>query len=416
MVPCYYCMCDMVKMKNIYTLCFCLLGALFLQSCKQEENSHILHIGFLTPQTGNDALAGTSCARGAKIAEDFLKKQNIQAKITIVDTESNVEAARLKTQKLIKKGVHCIIGTFNSAVSAAVAEIAEKNKIPFIINLSAADQITEQGYQYVFRNFPTATMFTQKSVQLLSDLLKISPSPLKTATLIVLNDPYGQGMLDALKAAEKNKTLPFELTNIIQFDYKTKDLSNEVAKAKSFNNDIFLVVSRSNTTNMIIREMINQKFHPKIIIGPANQGFFEKQFFSIFQNNANYIYTLHAWINPVSPLTKDALEIFSQAYPEEIFELNAAFSLEAIYIAAKAFNNMTNQKLSSLQEALQKINEKEGIMFGGNIQFDQNGQRQTLELVALMNKDQKPLITLPETAKETDCVIPFPGFNEKSKN
>jgi len=40
----------------------------------------------------------------------------------------------------------------------AIAQVAEQNGIPFVINIAAAPEITDQGYKFVFRNFPTAGM------------------------------------------------------------------------------------------------------------------------------------------------------------------------------------------------------------------------------------------------------------------
>lgn len=410
---CISCIRKMNFIKKIFFLSLFIVTLCILGGCKKEKTHQAFHVGFLTPKTGNDALSGQSCERGAKIAQEFLKTQGIDVKITIIDTESNVETARLKAQKLIQDGVHCLVGAFNSAVSSAIAEVAEKHKIPFIINLSAAEQITEQGYQYVFRNFPTTTMFTEKSVFLLNTFfkeIKDSVKDYKTATLMVLNDSYGQGMLDALQKAEMAGSLPFKIKNIIQFDHKAKDLSTEVAKAKSFNNDVLLLVSRFNTTNIIIREMINQQYNPKLIIGPANQGFFEKQFYTLFKEKSDYLYTFHTWIDPSSKIAAEAQAIFVKQYPDEIFELNAGFSLEAIYIAAKAYKNAQTTDPEALKNALKSFKEEKRIMFGGPIQFDEKGQRQNLEIIGLMNKGQKPQVVLPKSIKETDAVFPFPGF------
>jgi branched-chain amino acid transport system substrate-binding protein len=403
----------MTFIKKIFHLSLSIVVMSFLSSCKKEEASSSFHIGFLTPKTGNDALSGQACERGAKIAQEFLKAQGINVKITIVDTESNVETARLKAQKLIQEGVHCLVGAYTSAVSAGVAEIAQKHKIPFIINLSAAEQLTEQGYEYVFRNFPTTMMFTERSVLLLNTFFKEMGDAVKdckTATLMVLNDSYGQGMLDAFQKADAAGVLPFNIKHVLQFDHKAKDLSTEIAKAKSYHTDVLLIVSRVNTTNIIVREMINQCYEPKLIIGPANQGFLEKQFYNLFKEKSDYFYTFHTWVDLSSEFARSAQAIFTKQYPEEIFELNAGFSLEAIYIAAKAYQNAKTSEPTALKDALKNFKEEKRIMFGGPIQFDEKGQRQNLEIIGLMNKDQKPLVILPKSIRETESVFPFPGF------
>ena len=74
------------------------------------------------------------------------------------DTESNVDTARARAEKLIGDGAQLLVGAFDSGQTTAIAQVAEQRGIPFVINIAAAPAITEQGYKFVFRNFPTAPM------------------------------------------------------------------------------------------------------------------------------------------------------------------------------------------------------------------------------------------------------------------
>ena len=74
------------------------------------------------------------------------------------DTETSVEVARSRAEKMISDGAQVLVGAFNSGQSTAIAQVAEQKGIPYVINIAAAPPITEQGYKFVFRNFPTAGM------------------------------------------------------------------------------------------------------------------------------------------------------------------------------------------------------------------------------------------------------------------
>ena len=377
--------------------------------CSAKKKSGF-KIGFLTPKTGADAESGTSCERGARIAKDFLKSLNIDLEIIIVDTESNPEIARLKAEKLINDGVHCLIGAYNSAATATIAQVAEQHKVPFIINMAAADTLTEQGHQYLFRNFPTSKMLADNSISGMKKLFSENNFVPKTGTLIVLNDAYGQTMLDAFQKAQSQQHIPFKLEEIIQFDTKAKDLSTEVSKIKSANSDVLMIVSRINSTNLIMRELIRQKHSPKAIISPGGQGFYEGQFLKNFKKKADNLYTVNAWFDPISSLTKRAIAIFHKYYPEKLFEMNVAFSLEAIYLATMAYKQAQSNHAEKLQTALQNLSLPEGIIYGGNIEFDSKGQRTNIASVALMNKEGVPRVVSPKGLHETQAIFPFPGF------
>ena len=71
---------------------------------------------------------------------------------------SNVDTARERAEKLVSDGAQLLIGAFDSGQTTAVAQVAEQKGIPLVINVGSAPEITEQGYKFVVRNFPTVPM------------------------------------------------------------------------------------------------------------------------------------------------------------------------------------------------------------------------------------------------------------------
>ena len=118
-----------------------------------------LKVGVLLPRSGAQASIGQDCQRGVEIAPAILKELGLpELAIMNADTETNVEVARARAEKLINDGAQLLVGAFDSGQSTAIAQVAEQKGIPFVINIAAAPPITEQGYKFVFRNFPTAPM------------------------------------------------------------------------------------------------------------------------------------------------------------------------------------------------------------------------------------------------------------------
>ena len=118
-----------------------------------------LKVGVLLPRSGAQAGIGQDCQRGVEIAPAILKELGLpELAIMNADTETNVEVARARAEKLISDGAQLLVGAFDSGQTTAIAQVAEQKGIPFVINIAAAPPITEQGYKFVFRNFPTAPM------------------------------------------------------------------------------------------------------------------------------------------------------------------------------------------------------------------------------------------------------------------
>src|SRR3954464_10321634 len=118
-----------------------------------------LKVGVLLPRSGVQAGIGQDCQRGVDIAADVLKGLGMPP-LAIVngDTETSVDVARSRAEKMISDGAQLLVGAFDSGQSTAIAQVAEQKGIPYVINIAAAPPITEQGYKFVFRNFPTAPM------------------------------------------------------------------------------------------------------------------------------------------------------------------------------------------------------------------------------------------------------------------
>src|SRR4026208_2094857 len=118
-----------------------------------------LKVGVLLPRSGVQAGIGQDCQRGVDITNGLLKELGMPTlEIINADTETKVEVARSRAEKLISDGAQLLVGAFDSGQSTAIAQVAEQKGIPYVINIAAAPPITEQGYKFVFRHFPTAPM------------------------------------------------------------------------------------------------------------------------------------------------------------------------------------------------------------------------------------------------------------------
>ena len=198
--------------------------------------------------------------------------------IVNADTETNVEVARARAEKLINDGAQLLVGAFDSGQSAAIAQVAEQKGIPFVINIAAAPQITEQGYKFVVRNFPTAPMLITGALALHKDIFKASGQTPKTAVLMSVNDTFGTSMINGIKALFPKLDMPYEIVDTISYDPAAKDLSVEVGKAKATKADMLMPVSRLNDAKLIVQEMVKQRWEPMGVMNPGAPGLYEQDF------------------------------------------------------------------------------------------------------------------------------------------
>ena len=163
-----------------------------------------LKVGVLLPRSGAQAGIGQDCFRGVELSNPIFKSIGLpELEIMSADTETNVEVARSRAEKLIADGAQLLMGAFDSGQSSAIAQVAEQKGIPFVINIAAAPPITEQGYKFVFRNFPTAGMILSDAFANQKEVFAASGKEPKSVVFLHVNDTFGMAMKNGVGAVGK---------------------------------------------------------------------------------------------------------------------------------------------------------------------------------------------------------------------
>ena len=373
-----------------------------------------IKVGNLLPRSGFEALIGENCQRSVNLAKQMLPEMGYSIEIMDADTESKPEVARTQAEKLIRDGAQMLVGAFDSGQTAAIAQVAEQNGVPFVINIGADPTITEQGYKFVFRNFPTAVMLGTNGLSRFNDLFKATGTTPKTAVLMHVNDTFGQAMLRGINANMPKLNLPFKIVETIGYDPQAKDLSIEVAKAKAAGADLHMVVTRLNDAILMTREMVKQKYEPMAVISPGSPGMYQTQFFKVLGKYAEYAITNIPWLDPKQELAQRFEAAFAKAHPGEICDLDAGFTFEGFLVCADAYKRAGSTKPEALVGALKATNLKERIMIGGPITFNEKGQNVNLPSGTVQNRGGKPVVVLPPESAVMKPVFPVPGWSKRT--
>src|SRR6516165_7096592 len=274
-----------------------------------------LKVGVLLPRSGFEAGIGQDCQRGVDVAPAILKSLNLPA-LTIMDadTESNVDTARARAEKLINDGAQLLMGAFDSGQTTAIAQVAEQKGIPFVINIAAAPDITEQGHKFVFRNFLTAQMILSSAFENQLELFNLIGASPKTVVYMHVNDTFGTAMTKGINAVMPKFNMPYKIVDEIAYDPTARDLSIEVTKAKAANADSLLVVGRLNDAMLITRELVKQRWTPQAILS-MGPGWYEDQYLKTLGRLSDGPISLVPFQDPNKKLTKVLDAALAKAYP-----------------------------------------------------------------------------------------------------
>lgn len=373
-----------------------------------------LRIGVLLPKSGLQGLIGQSCQKGADLAPSVIKDLlGIDIELMNADTETHVDTARTRAERLIQDGAHCLVGPFDSGAAAAIAQVAEQRGVPFIINIAAAPQITEQGYKFVFRNFPVASELVRNGLALIADLFRATGAAARNAVFMHVNDTFGQANAKAISALMPQLNLPFRLLETISYDPAAKDLSVEVAKAKSTRADFLLLVSRLNDAILLRREIVKQRWNIMGIVSPGSPGMYEKQFYQTLGKLSEGCVSNVPWFDPKAALTKSVDAAFRKQNPRDqlrFHALNVGYTFEAILVAADAYKRTKSTDAQTLTEAIRSTGITSRMMLGGAIKFNAKGQVEGNLSACIQNQGQQPVVVLPKPSAEAKPNFPWSEY------
>jgi branched-chain amino acid transport system substrate-binding protein len=372
-----------------------------------------LKVGVLLPRSGVQAGIGQDCQRGVDVASGILKSLGLpDLEIMNGDTESNVDVARSRAERLISEGAQLLIGAFDSGQTTAIAQVAEQKGIPLVINIAGAPQITEQGYKFVFRNFPTGRTIAADAFLNQKEVFAIAGVTPKSVVFMHVNDTFGTAMQNATHALVPKFKMPYKIVDEIAYDPAARDLSVEVAKAKAAKPDALLVVSRLNDAILLTREMIKQRWTPMAILS-MGPGWYEDQYLKTFGKLSDGPMSFVPWYDPHKKLSKQLAAALAKRYPGINMNTNHVFTFEALLVAADAYKRAGSTDPQALAAAIRKTHITNNVTIGPGIQFDAKGQNDKVKDAAIQNRGGKFVTVAPKEAADGKPVMPLVAYNKR---
>jgi branched-chain amino acid transport system substrate-binding protein len=373
----------------------------------------VLKVGVLLPRSGYQAGIGQDCQRGVDIANGILKDLGLPPlQIMNADTESNVEVARSRAEKLIGEGAQLLMGAFDSGQSSAIAQVAEQKGIPFVINIAAAPPITEQGYKFVFRNFPTAPMILRDAfIEQKQIFAEVGAAP-KSVAFLVENDTFGTAMLKAIPGVMPKFNMPYSIAGTISYDPSARDLSVEVAKAKASGAEALLVVSRLNDAILLTRELVKQRWTPMAIMS-MGPGWYEDQYLKTLGKLSDGPLSFAPWYDPNKKLSKQLGAALAKAHAGVNLNTNHVYTFEALLVASDAFKRAASADPKALADAIRKTDIKNNAAIGPGIQFNAKGQNDKIVGGTIQNRGGKLLTVAPKEAANGKAEWPLKPYNKR---
>ncbi len=229
--------------------------ALFLVlGCFTGAMASEVKVGALMAFTGPLKEFGPLIRNGAVLAEEQLNKAGLKVKLIQEDTETNPVAGINAAKKLVNiSNVSAIIGALSSGVTISVAEsVTIPNGVLLISPASTSPLITylpaDKGKDLLFRTCPSDALQGIAAGQ-------VAAKRYKTASIIYVNNPYGQGLANEFKKSfEKNGG---KVLTMVPIDNKTQETyTAELKKALQNKPDVLCAYTYPQHARIYLKEAI----------------------------------------------------------------------------------------------------------------------------------------------------------------
>lgn len=207
------------------------IGVLVIASTTSKPQNSTVKVGAILPLTGPAAVWGEAIRNGIGLA--LKDKQNIE--VVYEDSKALPADGASAYQRLMTQNVDAVISAY-SGVSIPLTKLAERNKVPLIMTIVAADGVTnEYSYRYYAKpNSYVEPAFTDTA------------SPLKNFTDIAVlyrNDEFGKSVDNILvsTAGQNDKKIVANES----FNPNDTDFSTQLTKIKATKPQIVMFIAGS---------------------------------------------------------------------------------------------------------------------------------------------------------------------------
>jgi branched-chain amino acid transport system substrate-binding protein len=383
-------------------------------------------IGVIHPVTGPLAEPGQACRLGAQMAADAVNAAGgikalggMKLELLVGDTQTKPDVGRTEAERVVSQGAQMLMGSFDSGSTAAMVPVAQQRRVPFLVDIAAADPITanvarsvkegQQKVQYVYRNFPTGSTFGRKAVQYFSEIFTEAGVSPKRVVLMYCNDLFGQNSAKGFQAAYAATKPTWEIVEVIPWPEPPQDLSTEVARAKAAKPDVLAPIPRPASAQVLLPEIAKQRIEMLGVVSPGGPGLYETGQLAVLKEYLEYVMASVPWPNFKNPKTQALAAEYLKRSGGRMFDTNSGYSYDGMSLIADTLERAKSTDADTIVEALKKTNYTAGLMqYAGPIVFNELGDNPNAVPTMIQILGQKPVAVWPKEAALLKLVFPRP--------
>jgi len=378
-----------------------------------------VRVGASLSQTGTYAPFGPIQLRGYQLCIKHTNDKGgvLGRKLELVvedDQSQPATAARIYDKLITQDKVEAILGPYGSPMLEAVADVAEKHRMPMMAATGATSSIFKKGRKFVFMVLsPAETYF---------DGLIDMAAKRGLRTLAVVNEDTlfpGASARGTVDLAKK-KGLHVVLAEV--YPKGTTDFAPILDRVRAANPDVLAVPTYFDDAVIVTRKLKELNVNPRMF--GASAGVDLPKFYEVLGRTAEFVYGASQWepelvtlraggLIPVAhqyPGAREFVESYRQAFPGADLSYHSASGYGGCQILVEAMKRAGSLAGEKLREAILKMDLH--TVFGA-FKVDQDGLQIAHKTLMFQWQDGKKVIVWPPELAPGKPRFPTPPWSQR---
>ncbi len=385
---------------------FCLLGSVAPVSAQPKTFT----VGIPLPLTGTDAKFGEMEKQAYEMAvREINAKGGVKGAKLVLDIQDSggkPETSTAIVEKFITGEKYpIVVGEYTSQCSYAVAGVAEKYKVPYLVVTGAADKITQQGWKYVFRLNPPSSLY---NLGVWSFFEKVAKP--KSIAILYENTDFGTSTAKAMKDYCDKHGIQVLLSEGYQAG--AVDFKPILQKVKSLRPDVIYMVSYLMDASLLMRQSKELDINPKAFIGGA-AGFTLPEFLQNTGEASEDVMSGTLWTPQAKyPGAKEFFEKFKAEFSKEP-DYHGAEAYAAAYVLADVLKRAKSWTPEDLRVALAATDMMTAFGPVKFVAWEQFTNQNRLDTLVLQVEKKTFQTVWPKDAASAKYLYPVPRWRDR---
>jgi branched-chain amino acid transport system substrate-binding protein len=339
-------------------------------------------IGLNHPLTGSLSFAGQQISQMGDVAAKHINDEGgIEslggAEIRIIkgDNQAAQEQGSQVEQELIDEGAHICMGCYSSPVSLAAIQVAEREQVPHIMDVSISPAILQDNdFDYGYRAQATPLGFSRDFARYGPSIARDNGKTWDTMSILSIDNLFGDSVRDGIKQFITEEDVEIVLEDNYQLG--AESFSSQATQVKNTDPDAVFFVGYDPGAIGFAQALQDVDYQPNLMVGSGTPFVSASSVFEevgpfmngTMGNNSNFNYN--------ADLTQTILDDYEEMHGEPVQVKTIGNNYMTMMVARKALENAGTVNGPELNEAIQNVelSESEHPMAQGDIAFRDDGE------------------------------------------